>query len=182
MHKRVLLAASAITLLAGTVLLTPIPALTQGLSQWSTKTVLPKPKKHERNLVSPSNSSLSAAKVTGHWFTYNAKSVVRITKCGAGLCGRIVWLRKGLDSTGRPVRDERNRDKQYRTRQVLGLATFSGLAPSGPRRWSGLMYNPDDGHTYKGLLTFLSPSSIHVKGCRLGGGTCGERNWVRAKK
>ena len=108
--------------------------------------------------------------------------MVRITQCGAGLCGQIVWLRKGLNSSGRPVRDARNRDKRFRTRKVLGLATFSGLKPSGPGRWSGLMYNPNDGRIYLGSLTLTSAISIRVEGCRLGGGACGGRRWTRAQR
>ena len=132
------------------------------------------------SLLILSSSSLLAAPVTGNWYTYGTKSMVKITQCGAGLCGKIVWLRNGLDSEGRPVRDERNLDKQYRTRQVLGLTTFSRLAPSGPKRWSGLMYNPGDGRTYKGSLTFVSSGAIRVEGCRIGGGPCGTRSWIRA--
>lgn len=128
-----------------------------------------------------SYSSLSAAPITGHWLTHKAKAMVRITNCGAGLCGQIVWLRASLDARGNPVRDARNRDKRYRGRQVLGLTTFSGLAPSGPGRWSGVMYNPDDGRTYRASLTLLGSGSIRVEGCRLGGGICGMRNWTRAK-
>ncbi len=52
MQKRLLLAASAITLLAGTVLLTAVPAQPQGLLPWSTQTV-PAPKKQERDFVPP---------------------------------------------------------------------------------------------------------------------------------
>jgi len=48
MHKRVILAASAITLLAGTVLLNAGPTQMQGQLPWSTQTVIPKPKKQER--------------------------------------------------------------------------------------------------------------------------------------
>jgi len=129
-----------------------------------------------------SSAALYAAPVTGNWYTYGSKSMVRITQCGAGLCGKIVWLRQKLNSEGQPMRDERNLNKQYRTRKVIGLATFSGLAPSGPKRWSGLMYNPDDGRTYKASLTFVSTGSIRVEGCRVGGGPCGQRSWVRAKK
>ena len=129
-----------------------------------------------------SSASLFAAPVTGNWYTYGAKSMVKITQCGNRLCGQIVWLRKGLNSSGQPVRDQRNRDTRHRARKVLGLSTFSGLAPAGKKRWSGLMYNPDDGRTYKASLTYLNASSIRVEGCRVGGGPCGTRSWVRAKK
>ena len=128
-----------------------------------------------------SSASLPAASVTGNWFTHKAKSIVKITRCGAGVCGRIVWLRKALNSEGHPVRDERNRNERYRGRKVLGLRTFSGLKRAGPRLWSGLLYNPDDGRTYQGSITLLDASSIRVEGCRLGGGACGGRRWTRAQ-
>ncbi len=127
-------------------------------------------------------SMLSATPITGHWVTHKSKAVVRISQCGPGLCGQIVWLRKGVDRKGQPVRDIRNRDKTRRGRQVLGLTTFSGLAPSGPGRWSGMMYNPDDGRTYNGSIVLTNNGSIRVEGCRLGGGPCGNRQWTRAKK
>ncbi len=133
------------------------------------------------SLLILASAPLFAAPVTGNWYTYGAKSMVKITRCGKGLCGKIVWLRQKLDSEGRPLRDERNLNKGYRTRKVLGLSTFSGLSPAGPKRWSGLMYNPDDGRTYKASLTILSASSIRIEGCRVGGGPCGQRTWARAK-
>ncbi|GBE43073.1 hypothetical protein BMS3Bbin10_01145 [bacterium BMS3Bbin10] len=128
-----------------------------------------------------SKTSLTAAPITGHWLTHKANAMVKITRCGEGLCGRIVWLRASLDARGNPVRDARNRDKRFRGRQVLGLTTFSGLAPAGPGRWSGVMYNPDDGRIYRASLTLLDSGSIRVEGCRLGGGLCGKRSWTRAQ-
>jgi len=53
MHKQLLLSASAIILLAGTVFLTAVPAQTQGPLPWSTQTVPPKPNKQERDSVLP---------------------------------------------------------------------------------------------------------------------------------
>lgn len=129
-----------------------------------------------------SGFSLAAGPLTGDWITHKARSMVRITECGAGLCGQIVWLRRGLNSGGGPVRDKRNRDRSLRDRQVLGLTTFSDLAPSGPGRWAGLMYNPNDGRTYLGSLTLTNSGSIQVRGCRVGGGICGRRKWTRPSR
>lgn len=122
-----------------------------------------------------------ATSVTGVWLTHKAKAKVEITQCGAGLCGRIVWLRAAYDSRGRPVLDKRNRNRQMRGRQVLGMQTFTALQPSGPGRWAGLIYNPEDGRTYRASL-FVTPSgSIRVEGCRVAGSACGARNWTRAQ-
>lgn len=123
----------------------------------------------------------TAASVTGVWFTHAAKAKVKITRCGGALCGRIVWLRKGRGADGKPVRDLRNRNARLRSRRVLGLRTFSGLRPSGPKRWSGLMYNPQDGRVYKANLTLAGRGLIRVDGCRVGGAGCGSRSWTRAR-
>ncbi len=61
MHKRLPLAASALILLAGTVLLTAVPAQTQGLSQWSTQSV-PNSKTQKREVVLPWNSPVQNQK------------------------------------------------------------------------------------------------------------------------
>lgn len=129
----------------------------------------------------PITGPAQAVSITGTWLTHKSKAKVQITRCGGGLCGRIIWLREGLDSAGKPVRDERNRNQRYRDRRVLGLTTFSGLKPVGPGQWSGIMYNPDDGRTYRASLTVLDNGSIRVDGCRVGGSACGERTWVRVQ-
>jgi uncharacterized protein (DUF2147 family) len=131
-------------------------------------------------LFTTAGQSVDAASVNGVWFTHKAKAKVQITKCGAGLCGRIVWLRQAHDSRGRPVLDERNRNRQLRKRPVLGLRTFTGLQPMGPGRWTGLIYNPEDGRTYRANLMMSGTGAIRVEGCRVGGSACGARNWVRA--
>lgn len=122
-----------------------------------------------------------ATSATGVWFTHKAKAKVKITRCGAGLCGQIVWLRAAYDSRGRPVLDERNRNKQMRGRPVLGMRTFTALQPSGPGRWAGLIYNPEDGRTYRANLMMTSSGAIRVEGCRVKGSACGARSWVRAQ-
>ncbi len=122
-----------------------------------------------------------AASITGTWFTHKAKAKIEITRCGAGLCGRIVWLRSARDSRGQPVRDERNRDRQLRARPVLGLRTFTGLQPISPGRWVGLIYNPEDGRTYRANLMMTASGAIRVEGCRVAGSACGARNWLRAQ-
>lgn len=134
------------------------------------------------SLLALSVSNLAAAPITGNWLTYKGKAMVQIAECGSGLCGQIVWLKQALDSQGLPVRDERNRDAGLRGREILGLTTFSGLVATGPRSWTGLMYNPDDGRTYRGTLTLADRSRILIKACRIGGTICGERTWVRAQQ
>ena len=49
----------------------------------------------------------------------------------------------------------------------------------GPAKWSGHLYNDDDGKTYSGNLIELGPSSIRIECCSLG--ICGGDNLTRIK-
>ncbi|MGI9383657.1 MAG: DUF2147 domain-containing protein [Methyloligellaceae bacterium] len=128
----------------------------------------------------PGGQSSVAGEATGVWLTSQGKAKLRISRCGRGLCSRIIWLRQPKASNGGPIRDERNRNPALRERPVMGLSTFSGLRPSGPGQWSGRIYNPEDGKLYNANLTIVRPGVIEVQGCRIAGLGCGRRTWVRA--
>jgi uncharacterized protein (DUF2147 family) len=51
------------------------------------------------------------------------------------------------------------------------------MTPDGPGKWSGYLYNTDDGHTYPGHLLEIDHSTIKIEGCALG--ICGGRNMSR---
>jgi hypothetical protein len=49
---------------------------------------------------------------------------------------------------------------------LIGLPVVNALKPSGPNIWSGLVYNADDGRTYKANLKLESEGVAKVKGWR----------------
>jgi len=53
------------------------------------------------------------------------------------------------------------------------------MRPSGPRKWSGRLYNADNGKTYSGNLIELGPQTIRVEGCVLG--ICGSESLTRVR-
>jgi uncharacterized protein (DUF2147 family) len=53
------------------------------------------------------------------------------------------------------------------------------LVPEGPGRWSGRLYNVDNGNSYAGRLLELGPTTIRVEGCAIG--ICGGQNMTRIK-
>src|SRR4029450_7623144 len=90
---------------------------------------------------------------TGIWLTQAGDARVRVSKCGGGICGVIVLLRGTIhSSTGRPQVDDKNPNPALKTRPVIGLPLFSGMRPSGPNKWSGQIYNADDGNSYEPRL------------------------------
>jgi uncharacterized protein (DUF2147 family) len=115
---------------------------------------------------------------TGTWRMSNGKVTVRVTSCGAGLCGRVVALKKPHDGKGRPRLDRENPNPSLRNRPVIGLTILSNMRASGQGKWSGTIYNPDDGNTYSSSMQLLGPSTMKVNGC-VAGVLCKSMKFIR---
>jgi uncharacterized protein (DUF2147 family) len=116
---------------------------------------------------------------TGVWLTQAGDARVRIKKCGDGICGVVVGLREPINpATGRPQVDDKNPNPALRNRPMIGLPLFSGMQATGPHRWSGQIYNADDGSTYVSHVSLAGPDVLRVEGCV--GALCGGENWTRA--
>src|SRR3954467_1218562 len=95
-------------------------------------------------LAAPSARAQVAGEATGVWLTQAGDAKVRVSKCGGGICGVIVWLKEPIDpATGRPQVDDKNSNPALARRPMIGLPLFSGMRPSGPNTWSGRIYNAD---------------------------------------
>lgn len=126
----------------------------------------------------PANAQ-NGSEATGTWLTQAGDARVRVSKCGAGICGVVVWLKEPIDSaTGKPQVDDKNPNPALRTRPMIGLPLFSGMHPAGPGKWSGQIYNADDGGTYASSVSATGPDTLKIEGCV--GALCGGENWTRA--
>lgn len=115
----------------------------------------------------------------GIWLTEKGDARVRVSKCGQGICGVIVGLKDPIDpATGRPQVDDKNPNPALRTRPVIGISLFIGMRPSTPGKWSGQIYNADDGGTYVSHVSFAGGDTLRVEGCV--GAFCGGETWTRA--
>jgi uncharacterized protein (DUF2147 family) len=114
------------------------------------------------------SSAALAATPEGTWLSEDGGTKVRIASCGEKLCGSVVWLSKPIDSaTGKPKTDKLNPDPAKRARPLIGLQVVQGLTASGPNKWSGLIYNADDGHTYRAHLQIHDSGTARLEGCML---------------
>jgi uncharacterized protein (DUF2147 family) len=132
-------------------------------------------------LLAPGTASYAAsADPTGYWKKPDAEreAKIQVSRCGKGLCAKIVWLREPNDSRGRPLQDIRNSNPAQRGRTIVGLPLFSGFTPTGPATWAGKIYNPEDGNVYSATLTMVSKKQIVLKGCKAWL-LCGEKIWLR---
>ena len=122
----------------------------------------------------------SEADPSGIWLTQGGDARVQVSRCGAGICGLIVWLRDPIDpKTNRPQVDDKNPNPALQQRPIVGLSILIGMRPSGPAKWSGQIYNADDGETYTAHVTAQNDGTLEVQGCVGGGMICGGETWTR---
>jgi uncharacterized protein (DUF2147 family) len=125
--------------------------------------------------------SAQGVEPTGIWLTEKGDARIKVTKCGSGICGVVVGLRDPIDrATSQPQVDDKNPNPALRDRPMIGVSLFIGMRPSAPGKWSGQIYNADDGGTYVSHVSFAGGDALRVEGCV--GMICGGETWTRVGK
>lgn len=107
-------------------------------------------------------------------------SVTRVVACGSAMCGFVASVNPNSDpTTGRPWTDKNNADASKRGRPLVGVQVLISMMPNGPGKWSGRLYNADDGRTYSGNLLQVDAQTIRVEGCVVG--ICGGESLIRLR-
>jgi uncharacterized protein (DUF2147 family) len=115
---------------------------------------------------------------TGVWLTQAGDAKVAVSRCGETICGRIVWLKVPIDpATGKPQVDDKNPNPSLAKRPMIGLPLFVDMKPQGPGKWSGRIYNADDGKLYASNVSLREPAKLSVEGCV--GVLCGGETWTK---
>lgn len=113
----------------------------------------------------------------GLWLAEDGAKV-RVSSCGSSICATIAEAKSRIDpETGQPWTDKNNSDPALRNRPLVGVAVLRSLQPDGPGKWSGTLYNNENGNTYSGHLLEIGPRTIRIEGCMIG--ICGGRNLSR---
>ena len=118
-----------------------------------------------------------AADPTGVWTAAEGKSRVKVSHCGANLCGSVVWLKEPLDEAGKPKLDYHNENTGLRSRPMMGVPILLSMAPEG-ETWRGRIYNAEDGKTYSATFKLLTDNSAQVQGC-VAAIFCKSQVWTR---
>ena len=106
---------------------------------------------------------------TGIWLTEAGDAKIRVSQCGSAICGTVVWLKAPIDpATGKPQVDDKNINPALSHRPIIGINIFAAMKPIADRKWSGRIYNADNGKTYSSNVTLASPRKLEVRGCVLG--------------
>lgn len=121
------------------------------------------------------------AEVVGVWLNPQGTVRVRVSPCGAALCGTIVWLQSSNDPrTGEPLTDRNNPDPENRNRPILGMQIITDLKPGrAAGEWTGKVYAPNDGKIHDASFSMDGPNSLKLEGCMMAGLVCRTRTWTR---
>jgi uncharacterized protein (DUF2147 family) len=128
----------------------------------------------------PSAKAQSGGDPSGTWLTQAGDARVRVSRCGGGICGVVVWLKEPINpANGKPQVDDKNPNPALAKRPMIGLPLFSGMQSTGPGKWSGKIYNADDGSSYASNVAVTGSGTLKVEGCM--GAFCGGENWTRVR-
>jgi uncharacterized protein (DUF2147 family) len=121
-----------------------------------------------------------AADISGVWLTNTGDAHIRMAKCGAAMCGNIVWMRDA--KAGATATDVHNPDPSKRSRPLLGLMIALDFRQSAgdPDKFIGHFYNAEDGNTYSGSIGPAGPNALNVEGCLAI--FCQSQIWTRVKR
>ena len=117
----------------------------------------------------------AADQAFGVWRHPENGSHVEMSKCGDGLCAKIVSVEDGQKT------DDKNPDPALNSRPIIGLPIMAGAKKTGPATWSGSLYNRADGKTYAGTITIKSADALDLSGCVLSI-FCKTLTWTRVKE
>ncbi len=116
---------------------------------------------------------------TGVWLTEAGDAKILVINCGSALCGTVIWLKDPIDpATGKPQLDDKNKDPALARRPIIGINIFNGMKSMTERKWSGRIYNADNGRTYASDVTLAGPRKLEVRGCVMAI-LCGGETWTK---
>jgi uncharacterized protein (DUF2147 family) len=131
------------------------------------------------SLAATSGFADSDSDPTGIWLTGAGDAKIRVSQCGTGICGTVVWLKVPIDpATGRRQEDDKNKNPALAHRPIVGINIFNSMKLVSGRKWSGRIYNADNGKTYSSDITLAGPAKLEVRGCVLAV-LCGGETWTK---
>jgi uncharacterized protein (DUF2147 family) len=111
-----------------------------------------------------SASMFAQKQVVGKWLTEKKDAITEIYEQSGKFYGKIIWLKKPTDNTGKPVKDVKNPTASFRQRSVMGLVVINGLSFSN-KEWSdGSVYDPASGKTYTCKIWLTDNNTLNIRG------------------
>jgi uncharacterized protein (DUF2147 family) len=123
------------------------------------------------------SSPALAGDPTGMWLSQDGDVKMKVARCGDAICSTIAWLKNPNDDKGKPKVNLNNADATKRSRPIMGSAIILPMKADGADRWSGQVYNAEDGKTYSGGFALSGANKADLKGCVAI--ICKTKSWTR---
>jgi uncharacterized protein (DUF2147 family) len=104
----------------------------------------------------------------GVWENEKHTVRVKIDRCGAAACGRVVWASAQAKADA----------KRGGTPNLIGVQLFQGLAENNPGVWSGKIFVPDLSGTFDGDVRPDGADHLKAQGC-MAKLVCKSQLWTR---
>jgi len=127
--------------------------------------------------VAMTPGSAWAGDPTGMWLSQDGDVKMKVARCGDAICSTIAWLKDPNDEKGKPKVDLNNADASKRSRPIMGSAIILPMKADGADKWSGQVYNAEDGKTYSGSFALSGANKADLKGCVAI--ICKTKTWTR---
>jgi len=108
--------------------------------------------------------------LSGTWLNPHRSVAVRTGRCGALLCGWIVWV------TAEAAQDARDGG----VANPVGTEVLRDYRPGSDGRWRGTVYVVDLGRSFSSALEPLGDGRLKISGCLVGGLICKSQIWRRS--
>jgi uncharacterized protein (DUF2147 family) len=117
----------------------------------------------------------SAEDAFGLWLNPANGSNIEFYKCGGeGLCAKLTKVTDGQ------LTDDKNPDPGKRGQPIIGLLIMENAKKTGANKWSGALYNRENGKSYAGTITVKAKDAIDLSGC-VAAVLCRSVTWTRIK-
>ncbi len=123
-------------------------------------------------MISGTSAHAGPEDILGVWNTEGKDGKIMIYKCGEKYCGKVIWSKdpnypsdskEGMPGT--PILDHNNPNPKLRETPIIGLRILYDFMFAGNNLWTdGKIYNPDNGKTYSGKMTLVSPNQLNLRG------------------
>ena len=115
-------------------------------------------------MVGAASASLAAeAPFLGDWARADGKTKIRVASCGAAICARNTWVRRGVSG------------------EKVGDRLILKVKPAGAGHWSGNAFDPQRDQTYT-ISVRVADKRMTTNGCAMGGLMCESMKWRRLNR
>ncbi|MHA6722688.1 DUF2147 domain-containing protein [Sphingomonas sp. RS2018] len=120
-------------------------------------------------LLAAAPAAAAPALPEGIWINPRHSVAVRTGSCGARLCGWVVWASAEAQGDAR----------DSGTGKLIGTKLLQDYRAEGDHRWKGTVFVPDMQRSFDSEIAQVSPVTLKIKGCILGGFICKSQLWTQ---